>query len=243
MNRLLLLFFAFLFSLSVSAKKEVIRFNLKLGFIKGGEAELTITDTVFNNKPAIKYHINGRTTGLANTLYAVNDTYETIVDAETHLPLKAIRNIREKKYRWYNETLFYHDIDSLNSQRSGWHEMPENTVDMVSSFFYFVLKNNIDEMEPNNEIELASFHADKIDTVTVKYLGTEVIKTDLGEIDSYVLSPVVAKGKLFKRSNAMKFYISRELKLPVLLDFEMKVGALRAVLRSYKIDGVEQITK
>jgi len=243
MNRLLLLFLAFLFSLSVSAKKEVIRFNLKLGFIKGGEAELTITDTVFNSKPAIKYHINGKTTGLANTLYSVNDTYETIVDAETHLPLKAIRNIREKKYRWYNETLFYHDIDSLNSQRSGWREMPENTVDMISSFFYFVKTNNIDEMEPNHIAELASFHADKIDTVVVKYLGIENVKTDLGKVDTYILSPIVEKGKLFKRSNAMKFYISQELKLPVLLEFEMKVGALRAVLKSYKVDGSEQTTK
>lgn len=235
--------FILLLSLSVSAKKEVIRFNLKLGFIKGGEAEMTIIDTTFNGKPAIQYKIVGRTTGLANTLYAVNDVYETTVDADTHLPLKAIRNIKEKKYRWYNETLFYHSIDSLNSQRTGWRKMPENTVDIISSFFYFVKTNNIDEMEMNNVVQLASFHADKIDTVSIKFGGINRIKTDLGKVNTYVLAPVVDKGKLLKRSDGLKFFISQEKKVPVMLEFEMKVGSLRAVLKSYKIDGVEQVTK
>lgn len=238
----ILYFFIFLFPLFVSAKKETILFNLKFGFVKGGEAELIITDTVFNGKPAIHYYVEGRTTGLANTLYGVNDVYETTVDAETHLPLKAIRNIKEQKYRWYNETLFYHDIDSLNSQKSGWRAMPKNMVDIISSFFYFVKMNKVEEMQVNHQITLASYHADKIDTVTIKYLGVSTIDTDLGKKKSYVLAPVVDKGKLLKRSDGLKFFISQEKQIPLMLEFDMKVGSLRAVLKSYKIDGVEQVT-
>lgn len=244
MKKILILFLSlFLLTQTVSAKKESIRFNLKFGFIKGGEAEMTIKDTLFNGKSAIHYQVVGRTTGLANTLYGVNDVYETIVDASTHLPLKAIRNIKEQKYRWYNETLFYHDIDSLNSQKTGWREMPENMVDLISSFFYFVKTNKIEEMQTNEQVTLISFHADKIDTVSIKYLGDKRVKTDLGQINSYVLAPVVDKGKLLKRSDGLRFYISKEQKIPLLLEFNMKVGSLRAVLKSYKIDGVEQVTK
>lgn len=226
---------------TVSAKKESIRFNLKFGFIKGGEAEIIITDTIFNGRPAIHYYTAGRTTGFTNTLFKVNDIYETIVDAETRLPLKVIRNIKEKKYRWYNETLFYHDIDSLNSQRSGWREMPENVVDLTSAFFYFINKYQMEGMEINNTISLTTFHADKIDTVSIRYLGLDVIKTKLGNINSYVLLPVIDKGKLLKRSDGLKFFMSKEKKIPVMLEFDMRVGALRAVLKSYKIDGVEQV--
>lgn len=238
----LLSFFILLLSHTISAKKETILFNLKFGFVKGGEAELIITDTVFNGNPAIHYYVQGRTTGLANSLYGVNDVYETIVDAKTHLPLKAIRNIKEQKYRWYNETLFYHDIDSLNSQKSGWRAMPKDMVDIISSFFYFVNKHKMEKMQVNHQITLASYHADKIDTVTIKYLGVTKIKTDLGEIKSYVLAPVVDKGKLLKRADGLKFFFSEEKKIPLMLEFDMKVGALRAVLQSYKIDGVEQVT-
>src|SRR5665811_2505539 len=96
--RITILFLSLFFALqTVSAKKENIKLNLKFGFIKGGEAELIITDTVFNGIPAIHYAFAGHTTGLTDKLFGVNDAYETTVNAETHLPLKAIRNIKEQK--------------------------------------------------------------------------------------------------------------------------------------------------
>jgi len=128
----------------VSAKKEEIKYDLKFGIIKGGEASLVINDTKFNGKNAIHYYLIGQTTGVTNALFSVYDIYETTVDAQTMLPLKAIRNIKEKKYRWYNETLFYHDIDSIYSQRTGRQAVPKDLVDIVSVFFYFVNQHMFD---------------------------------------------------------------------------------------------------
>lgn len=227
----------------VLAKKQKILFDLKFGFVKGGEAEMIVTDTVFNGIPAIHYYLVGRTTGLSDKLFAVNDVYESMVDAKTRLPLKFVRNIKEKKHRWYNETLFYHDVDSIYSQRSGWRSVPPNLVDLISSFFYFANMHLMDDLETGHKVTLATFHADKISDVTIKYLGESKTETDLGVIDTYVLAPVVDKGKLLKRSDGLQFYISKEKKMPVLLNFDMKVGALRAVLRSYTIDGKEQSVK
>ncbi len=231
------------FTQFVSAKKEVITFDLKFGFIKGGEAKFIISDTTFNNRKAIQYHLIGRTTGLTDKLFGVNDVYQTIVDAETRLPLKSIRNIKEQKYRWYNETLYYHDIDSIYSQKSGWRSVPHNLVDIVSVFFYFINNHLMADIETGEKVTLPTFHADKISDVTVQYLGERRIETDLGNIDCHVLAPVVDKGKLLKRSDGLQFFISKKTKLPVLLEFDMKVGALRAVLQSYTIDGVEQVAQ
>jgi hypothetical protein len=233
----------FTFSLFAEAKKEIIVFHLKFGFIKGGEAELIISDTVFHGKRARHYYLMGKTTGLTDKLFGVNDIYETTVDAETILPLKSIRNIKEGKYRWYNETLYYHDIDSINSQRSGWRSVPDNLVDIVSVFFYFIHHHLLDNLQPGAGITLPTFHADKIDDVSVKYLGDQRIETGLGKIDCYVLSPSVNKGKLLKRSDGLKFFISKESRLPVLLEFDMRVGALRAELESYHVDGKEQAAR
>lgn len=230
-------------SLSSQARKERISFNLKFGFIKGGEAELIITDTVFNSTPAIHYYLQGRTTGLTDKLFEVNDVYETTVDAQTRLPLKSIRNIKEGKYRWYNETLYYHDVDSIFSQKSGWRSAPDNLVDIVSVFFYFIHQHLLDNLEPGQGTTLPTFHADKIDDVTVKYLGDQRIETDFGKIDCYVLAPTVDKGKLLNRSDGLKFFISKETKLPVLLEFDMRVGALRAELKSYRVDGKAQAAR
>jgi hypothetical protein len=243
MKKIFIILLSVLISTAVFAKKESILFDLKFGFIKGGEASFIISDTTFNNKKAIQYHLVGRTTGLTNTLFGVNDEYITTVDAETLLPLKAVRNIKEKKYRWYNETLFYPDIDSINSQRTGWREVPDSLVDIISVFFYFVNRHLMDNLEAGHNVTLPTFHADKISDISIKYEGQRKIPTDLGEIDCYVLAPKVDKGKLLNRSDGLKCFISKEKKVPVLFEFDMRVGALRAILKSYKIDGEEQITR
>jgi hypothetical protein len=232
-----------IFSLIALAGKERILFHLKFGFVKGGEAELIISDTIFNGQKARHYYLKGKTTGLTDKLFGVNDIYETTVDAESVLPLKSIRNIREGKYRWYNETLYYHDIDSINSKRSGWRSMPDNLVDIVSVFFYFIHHHLLDNMSPGASVTLPTFHADKIDDVTVTYLGDERIETNFGIMDCYVLTPSVNKGKLLKRSDGLKFFISKETRLPVLLEFDMRVGALRAELESYYVDGKAQAAR
>ncbi len=225
-----------------SAKKEILLFDLKFAFAKGGEAVLTITDTIFNETPAIKYTMVGRTTGITDKLFRVNDAYETIVDAKTLLPLKSIRNIKENKYRWYNETLYYHDIDSIYSLKSGWRAVPHELVDIMSVFFYFIHYHLYNDIGQGHTITLPTFHADKISDVSIKFAGETKIETDMGKINTYILAPVVDKGKLLNRSDGLKFYISKENKVPVLIEFDMKLGILKAILRSYKVNDVEQIT-
>ncbi len=243
MNKWIIIILILTFSVRTGfAKNERIRFNLKFGFVKGGEAEMIITDTIFNGKPAFHYYVVGKTTGLANTLYGVYDIYETTVDAETYLPVKTIRNVKEGSYRRYNETLFYHDIDSINSQRSGWRAVPNNLVDLISVFFYFIHENSFETLEPGDAVTYPTINADKISDVSVKYLRDEILKTDIGTIACHVLAPAVRKGKVLKRSDGIKFYISKEKKIPVYIEFEMRVGALKAVIKSYTIDGVAQNT-
>ena len=242
-KRILTFLFILILINTASAKKEQLLFNLKFAFAKGGEAILTITDTTYNGVPAIQYTMVGRTTGVTDMLFGVNDAYETIVDAKTYLPLKSIRNIKEKKYRWYNETLYYHNVDSIYSQKSGWRAVPHNLVDIISVFFYFINTHQLDRYGQGFAVTLPTFHADKISDVTIKYMGDITIETELGKINTLILSPIVDKGKLLKRSDGLQFYISKDNKVPVLIEFEMKLGTLKAELRSYKIDGVEQTTK
>ncbi len=223
--------------------KEKIRFDLKFGFIKGGEANLIITDTIFNDQKAIHYYMEGRTTGVTDKLFGVNDIYETIVDSDSRLPLKSIRNIKEGQYRWYNETMYYHDVDSINSQKSGWRSVPDNLVDIISVFFYFINHYLDDGMQQGLKVTMPTFHADEIKDYSVMYMGDKTVETKKGNIDCYVLAPNVDKGKVLKRSDGLKFYVSKETKLPVLLEFDMRVGSLKAEMQSYQVNGKEQALK
>lgn len=239
------LFVAFIFLFSIiqvsKAGEEIIRFDLKFGFIKGGEAHLIISDTLWNDVKARRYYIEGRTTGFTDKLFGVNDVYETIVDYNTGLPLKSIRNIKEGKYKWYNETMFHHHIDSIHSKKSGWRAVPEDLLDIVSVFFYFINNYLEDGLSQGIEVTFPTYHGDDINDVTVKYMGDQVVETSNGRVECYILTPVVDKGKVLKRSDGLKFFVSKDTKLPILLEFDMRVGALKAEMQSYQVDGKEHV--
>jgi hypothetical protein len=121
--------------------------------------------------------------------------------------------------------------------------MPDKLVDMVSVFFYFMNHYLFKNAKPGTIVTFPTYHGDKISYVSVKYDGDSKVQTDLGEIQSYRLVSSVDKGKLLYRSDGVRFFISKEKKIPVLIELDMKLGQLKAVLRSYKIDKIEQVTK
>jgi hypothetical protein len=242
LNTILSLFLLLCSASGSSGKgREQLFFNLKLGFIKGGEAIMVIKDTTYNGNKARSFHLNGRTTGIADKLFSVNNEYESIIDTGTYLPYKAIRNAKERKYRYYNEAFFYHDVDSVYSEKSGWIKAPHNLTDFLTVFFYFVKNNLLDAVELNKAVVLPTLHGHEISMIKIKCSGIEMIETRMGSIECYVISPLIEKGKVLKRADSIKLYISKEGKFPVQLEFETKVGTLRAILQSYKIDGKEQI--
>ncbi len=222
---------------------EKISFDLKFGMVKGGTAVMTIHDTIYNGKKAINYHLRGRTTGVTDKLFKVNDIYESTVDAKTHLPYRAVRNIRERSYRYYNEVFFFQEKDSIYSERTGGMKVPHKLSDFLTVFFYFVKNNLADDLDKGKAVEIATMHGHEVKNIKIKFSGFEMVESKMGMVECYVLSPVVDKGKVLKRADGVKFYISRDTKIPIQLDFDMKVGTLRAVLDSYKINGKEQIIR
>ncbi len=220
--------------------RERLVFDLKLGFVKGGEAVLVIKDTLFNGNNAIDYHLKGRTTGITDKLFKVDDVYESTVDARTYLPYRAVRNIKERKYRYYNEVFFNQAVDSIYSKKTGQIKVPHNLTDILSVFFYFVRQGMIHDIDEGKSIVIPTINGHDIKQIKIRFDGFEDIQTKMGPVTCYVLSPVMEKGKVLTRSDGLKFYISKDKKIPIQLDFDTKAGTLRAELVSYKISGKEQ---
>lgn len=242
MKPILVAFSLLIISLAQAQPKEELKYSMRYSFFKGGEATLSIEDTLYNGHKAEHFLLDGNTVGLANVLFEVHDIYESIVDPETYLPYKAIRNIQEGNYHWYNECIFFHDKDSLYSKKSGGHHVPGNTVDFVTAFFYMRNSYLLDKMKRGQEFSIPVYHADQFFMMRVQYLGKERIKSKLGRKVCHVIRPRIDKGKVLNSSDGLKFYITNdEDRIPLLLEFDLKVGALKCELNSYKKDGVEQL--
>lgn len=238
----LIITFLIAYTFAYAEPKEELKYHMRYSFFKGGEATLSIEDTVFNGKKAEHLLLDGNTVGVANVLFSVHDVYESIINPETFLPYKATRDIEEGNYEWYNEVLFYHDQDSLYSKKSGGHQVPGNTVDFVTAFFYMRNTHYLNEFKKGEEFSIPIYHADKFFRMRVQYLGKETIKSELGKKECHVIRPRMDKGKVLNSSDGLKFYITNdEARIPLLLEFDLKVGSLKAELYSYKINGEEQI--
>lgn len=245
MRILYLVCFISLFAIQLKAEPlEEMEYILRFGFIKGGKATLVAQKEKLNRQQTIHYHMRGRTTGFVDKIYEVNDVYESWVDTETYLPLKSVRNVREQKYRFYDEITYDHQNDSLFSQKSGAKKVPDKVNDLVSVFFYIRQNQYFDALLKGEKVQIPVFHGDELFMMELILIGNETIETKIGRKDCYVVSPRVPKGKLFKGSDGLRIYITKDSnRLPIYAEFDLVLGALKCELNSYKINGVNQMTK
>ena len=241
MRKYLLLILITSFFSAQSQPHEKMRYLLRYGIIHGGEVVLESRDTVFQSKKAVHCYMRVQTTGIADKLYKVDDIYESIVDAKSRLPLKSVRNIKERKYRYYNEIIFNSETDSITSKRSGKIVAPNNMVDVLGLYFYMRKPGFLDKLKRTGTIEMPVSHDEDIFTMRVNYLGIETISTVLGKKECMVVAPIVKKGKILNRDDGLKFYITNDhQRVPVYMEFEMKIGAVKCELLDYQIKGKSQ---
>ena len=241
--RILIIVSLLVFALKANAQPlEEMEYILKFGIIKGGKATLTAQNERLNKKTSIHYKMIGRTTGMVDRIYEVNDVYESWVDPQTSLPLKSIRNVKEQKYRFYDEVLYDHLNDSIFSLKNGAKKVPDNVNDMVSVFFFIRQNHYFDAMLAGRNVEIPVFHGDDLFMMHLQYRGSQTIDTKIGKKLCHVVSPKVPKGKLFKNSDDLKIYITAdEHRLPIYAEFNLFLGALKCELDVYKINGVNQM--
>ncbi len=241
----LIFFLLFAFIIRMNAEPlEEMEYILRFGFIKGGKATLIAENEKINKKPSIHYRMRGRTTGIVDKIYEVNDVYESWVDPETYLPIKSVRNVKEQRYRFYDEVTYDHKNDSLFSQKSGRLKVPDKVNDLVSVFFYIRQNQYFEDLLAGKRVQIPVYHGDDLFMMELEYIGIENIDTKIGRKQCYVVSPKVPKGKLLKGSNDLKIYITKDKnRLPIYAEFELVLGSLKCELNSYKIDGVNQMVE
>jgi hypothetical protein len=243
MRIILIVWLVFTFAQSIQAQPlEEMEYILRFGFIKGGKATLVAQNEKVKGQQTIHYHMRGRTTGIVDKIYEVNDVYESWVDPESFLPVKSVRNVREQKYRFYDEIFYDHINDSLFSKKLGRIKVPDQVNDLISVFF-FIRQNHYFESLLNGErIQIPVYHGDELFLMELKYIGIETIETKIGKKECYVVSPKVPKGKLLKGSDDLKIYITKDNnRLPIYAEFELLLGSLKCELNSYKINGINQM--
>jgi len=219
---------------------EWLKFRLHYGFLNASYATLQVKNAKINGKTV--YHVvgKGRTTGLANVFFKVNDRYESYFDKEEGKPYKFVRKIDEGGYTKDIEINFDHKKEKavLNDKKNKHKkefELQDSIQDLISAFYY--LRNHY---EPKDLIQGESislkmlYDDDGVFNFKLKYLGDEVLKTKFGKVKCYKFRPYVQSGRVFKEQESLSLWVSADKnKLPIRIKADLAVGSIKADLEQY----------
>lgn len=248
LNILKKVYIVFLLFLSFSAEGqqiisykpgEKIYYDIKYGVITGGVASMEINSEILYDKEVWHARMIGKTTGITDAIYRVLDIYESYIDPQTELPVKSIRNIKEGRYRKYNEVLFDHKTRSdsaiLTSDLTGIHITQKGMHDIISCFYY--LRNHVfpdkSKLVKGEFTTIMTWFADELYPIRLRYMGTDEVRTGLGKIVCHKFNPVTEKGRLFNTEDGVSFWFTADKNfLPVKIRFDIFVGSFTVEMTS-----------
>jgi hypothetical protein len=217
---------------------ERLKYQVRYGFIRGGEAVLEVQEADLNGKSINYLYLNGKTVGIANSLYNVDDTYKSFTDKETNLPYKSIRDIHENRYKHYSEQDYDHlsrkDSSICNSTITGKVVVAKGCQDILSSVYYLRTLMVDKKPKPDELFIVNTYFTDEKFTLVVRFKGFEKIDTKFGEIDCMKFMPEVITGRVFKSKDDMSIWFSNDNNfIPIKIKFDIYIGSVYCELINY----------
>ena len=228
-------------STSTFGDGEWFKFKMSYsGWLKAGNASLTVKETKLDDKEV--YHVVGKgwTTGMIKWFFKVKDRYESYFDRTTLLPYKFIRDIDEGghtkdlviQFDQESNKAYVHD-KKKNTKKV--FETSPNIQDMVSTYYYLRDRLDVNKLKIGDEVRIDMFFDEENYGFKLKYLGEDIINTDFGKIASLKFRPYVMAGRVFKEEESLTLWVSKDKnKLPLRIKADLRVGSLRADLEAFK---------
>ena len=227
-------------------KGEYLRYrvyynSMLTGNITAGELLFSVLDTtrVINGRNTHHVRVIGRTRGVFNLFYKVNDRYETFIDEELLIPRFFIRRVDEGGHIKRQNVTFFHEhrranFVDLQSNRRVAMEVPSDIQDVLS-MIYYARTLDLNSAKTGDRFDFNFLIDDTVYTSSLEVLGREVIRTSLGQIRCVKLRPGLITGDMFSDEYAMELYISDDRnRLPVLMSTGVIVGSVKMELTDYE---------
>lgn len=218
-------------------------FNWKFVWVKAGAANLSVTRTVYQSKPALCMRLLSSTNSRADAFFKMRDTLETIFTPQLQPLYYRKGSLEGKRYRVDEIFYSYEEGKVMLHQRrqrsdrslSEQFDTLEHCVyDMMSllararSFDYASLKKGAELIYP-----VAT--GTTIENQKLIYKGKKTVKSDDDKQKFRCLEISLVAQKKGKDRELITFYVTDDNNhLPVLLDLNLNFGSAKALLTETK---------
>ncbi len=214
---------------------ERFEYEIYWGVINVGSAEIEIDEVYRKEDDSKAYMIKttAKSSAFINKFFKVDDTNISYVSTDATKSFGYIKNINEGKYSFfeytvfdYNRGIFYGEHISKNKITKHSGEIKGWVHDALSALF-LVMRS--DDPTKVKSIDIATRKLKKIDLI---FHGIEKVKTPVGRFYAYKIEPTIGEDGIFvaKKGKSMYVYISKNERFPVLLEAEVFIGSVKAIL-------------
>jgi hypothetical protein len=212
---------------------ERLKYNVHYGLINGGTLVLDIKE-LKSVQNRVCYHIvgKGESKGAVDWFFKVRDEYETFIDTISILPLQFIRNVREGKYKKYENVIFNHSKNVVLTASDS-IKIPSNAQDILSAYYYSRCID-VSKKSVGDTISIFAYLDNEVAPFHLKFTGKETIKTSKGTFKCLIFKPQLQTGRAFSEKEGMTIWISDDANhIPVRVEAKLVVGSIKMDLEDY----------
>jgi hypothetical protein len=210
---------------------EKLTYRVHYGPLTGGNCDFVVGDAPRMVGDKTTYHLKvfGKSSGMVDMMFGVRDEFESFMDVDALLPWQASKKIKEGDYKDSDFIIFDHHRRKANSRR-GSLDIPENTHDIISAIYY-ARTTDMSNAKPGDVFPINFYLDHKNYEFRFKFLGREIIETEMGKFAALKIRPQVVEGRVFKDSEAITMWVTDdENHIPLRAQSEIWVGSLKADL-------------
>ena len=213
---------------------ESMTFDLKWGFISGGQAVMAIPEIVVERgSPCYRIVSLAESNAFVSAFFPVRDVAESHLDVRELVTLKFEKRLREGNFRSHDLVFFDHDRHiAYYPDRGRIVPISLDAQDILSSLYFVRMM----DLEVGKSVSIEN-HADKKNyPLEIRVLRRERVSVPAGRFDCIVVEPIMRTTGIFRHEGTLKVWLTDdELHLPVLMRSKVFVGSISAELTEYRL--------
>ncbi len=208
---------------------EMLTYNLKWEFIKGGEARMSVSE---HRRDSTLLDINSLawSTGIVDMFYTVRDTIVSTIDRDTLWPVRFEKRQHEGSY--HRDSTYVFDQSAGVIHRGGGSFACSTRVHDILSVLYRVRTY---ELDVGRSFSTTVYEGGKLYSARVEVLRRERVTVPAGTFDCIVAEPILKSDAIFKQKGRLWIWFTDDdRRIPVLMASEVPVGEITAELTAYE---------
>jgi hypothetical protein len=212
---------------------EKLSYKMKYGLFTAAQADIRVeaSDKKFDGHSAFHLIAEGKTAGTFDVFYKVRNKYESYVDENTLLPYFYTESRRESKYRHSDNVTFDHKEGKVTADK-GVFPYKGKSFDFVSAY-YFARTIDVSKIKVGDKFEMQYFLEDGFHSLSITYVGTEVVSCSMGKFNCLKFNPTILPGRIFRKDSKLYLWITNDgNRIPVKAHVEVVLGSITMDLQA-----------